>query len=138
VRLSLTRTVGFHATHRYFKPEWSAEENRRRFGRAGEEPGHPHDYTCGVTVSGPPDPVTGMIIDLGMLDRVLTEVVVIPFDGKDINRDVPEFGSGNALPTCEALAQYFFERIAARLPAGVALERVMVSEDATLSAECSQ
>ena len=136
MRLSLTRTVGFHATHRYFKPEWSQEENRRRFGRAGEEPGHPHDYTCGVTVSGPPDPVTGMIIDLGLLDRVLTDVVVIPFDRKDINRDVPEFGSGKALPTCEALAQYFFERIAARLPAGVALERVMVSEDATLSAEC--
>ena len=136
MRLSLTRTVGFHATHRYFRPEWSPEENWKRFGRAGEEPGHPHDYACGVTVSGPPDPVTGMIIDLGVLDRVLTEVVVIPFDGKDINRDVPEFGYGQALPTCEALAQYFFERIAARLPAGVALERVMVAEDATLSAEC--
>ena len=138
MRLSLTRTVGFHATHRYFKPEWSQEENRTRFGLASEEPGHPHDYTCGVTVSGPPDPVTGMIIDLGLLDRVLAEVVVTPFDGKDINRDVPEFGYGQALPTCEALAQYFFERIAARLPAEVELERVMVAEDATLSAEFSR
>ena len=136
MRLSLTRTVGFRATHRYFKPAWSPEENRKRFGAAGEEPGHPHDYACGVTVWGPPDLVTGMIIDLGVLDRVLTEVVLIPFDGKDINRDVPEFGSGKALPTCEALAQYFFERIAARLPAGVELERVMVAEDAGLSAEC--
>lgn len=138
MRLSLTRTVGFHATHRYFKPEWSQAENRSRFGRAGEEPGHPHDYTCGVTISGPPDPVTGMILDLGLLDRALAEVVVTPFDGKDINRDVAEFGYGQALPTCEALAQYFFERIAARLPAGVELERVMVSEDATLSAECTR
>ena len=136
MRLSLTRTVGYHATHRYFKPEWSEEENWRRFGRASEEPGHPHDYTCGVTVSGPPDPITGMIIDLGALDRLLAEVVVTPFDGKDINRDVAEFDYGKALPTCEALAQYFFERIAPRLPAGVELERVMVSEDATLSAEC--
>ncbi len=138
MRLSLTRTVGFRATHRYFKPEWSPEENRTRFGLASEEPGHPHDYTCGVTLSGPPDPVTGMIIDLGVLDRVLTEVVVTPFDGRDINHDVPEFGYGKELPTCEALAQYYFERIAARLPAGVELERVMVAEDARLSAECTR
>ena len=48
----LTRTVGFHATHRYYKPEWSAEVNRARFGWTSEEPGHPHDYTCAVTVSG--------------------------------------------------------------------------------------
>lgn len=138
MRLSLTRTVGFHATHRYFRPEWSAEVNRARFGRAGEEPGHPHDYTCGVTVSGPPDPVTGMIVDLGVLDRLLAEVVVTPFDGKHINRDVAEFGYGRTLPTCEALARYCFERIAGRLPAGVELERVRVSEDATLSAECTR
>jgi len=137
LRLSLTRTIGFRATHRYFKPEWSAEENRTRFGWTSEEPGHPHDYTCGVTVSGRPDPATGMIMDLGALDRLLAEVVVTPFDGKHINRDVAEFDYGKALPTCEALAQYFFERVAARLPAGVRLERVRVAEDATLSAECS-
>jgi 6-pyruvoyltetrahydropterin/6-carboxytetrahydropterin synthase len=136
LRLSLTRTVGFHATHRYFKPEWSAEANRERFGWTSEEPGHPHDYTCAVTVSGPPDPVTGMIMDLGLLDRLLSEAVVRRFDGKHINRDVAEFAYGQALPTCEALARDCFERIAAGLPAGVELERVRVSEDATLSAEC--
>lgn len=137
MRLSLTRTVGFRATHRYFKPEWSEEANRERFGWTSEEPGHPHHYTCGVTVTGRPDPATGMIIDLGVLDRLLAEVVVTPFDGRHINRDVAEFTYGKALPTCEALAQYFFERVAARLPAGVELERVRVSEDATLSAECT-
>lgn len=136
MRLSLTRSVGFRATHRYFRPEWSAEANRERFGWTSDEPGHPHDYTCAVTVSGSPDPVTGMIVDLGGLDRLLAEVVVTRFEGKHINRDVAEFAYGKALPTCEALARYFFERIEARLPAGVELERVMVSEDATLSAEC--
>lgn len=138
LRISLTRTVGFHATHRYCKPEWSAEVNRSRFGWAGEEPGHPHDYTCGVTVSAPPDPLTGMIVDLGALDRLLAEVVVTPFQGKHINRDVAEFAYGKLLPTCEALARYFFERIAPRLSEGVILERVMVAEDGTLSAECTR
>lgn len=138
MRLSLTRTVGFRATHRYFRPEWSAEENRARFGWTSEEPGHRHDYTCGVTVSGRPDPGTGMIVDLPALDRLLAEVVTGRFDGKHINLDVAEFAYGRTLPTCEALAQYFFAQIAARLPEGVELARVRVAEDATLEAEAER
>lgn len=133
----LTRTVGFRATHRYWKPEWSAEQNRARFGWTSEEPGHPHDYRCGVTVSGPADPATGMIVDLPALDRLLTEQVVTPLDGKHLNRDVPEFAYGRTLPSCEALAGYLFGRIAAGLPAGVTLMRVRVAEDATLHADCT-
>ena len=131
----LTRTVGFRATHRYYKPEWSAEANRARFGWTTEEPGHSHNYRCAVTVSGPLDPETGTIIDLPLLDRLLAELVVARFDGKHINLDVAEFAYGRLLPTCEALAQHFYGRIAPRLPAGVALQRVRVSEDATLAAE---
>lgn len=133
----LTRTVGFHATHRYYRPEWSAEVNRARFGGAGEEPGHPHDYTCAVTVTGRPDPATGMLVDLPELDRLLAELVVAPLDGKHINLDLPEFAYGRLLPTCEALARYLFDRIGPRLPAGVALARVRVAEDLTLDADCT-
>jgi 6-pyruvoyltetrahydropterin/6-carboxytetrahydropterin synthase len=136
LRLSLTRTVGFRATHHYARPEWSAADNRARFGAATEP--HPHDYRCGVTVSGPADPATGMIADLGALDQLLARVVVDPFDGKDINRDVAGFGGAGRLPTCEALAAYFFDRIGAGLPAGLTLERVRVAEDETLAAECAR
>lgn len=136
MRLSLTRTVGFRATHRYFRPEWSAEENRARFGSTTEEPGHPHDFTCGVTVTGRPDPGTGMLVDLPALDRLLAEVVTGPFDGKHINLDVAEFAYGRTLPTCEAMAAYFFARLTERLPAGAELVRVRVAEDATLHADC--
>ena len=69
--VSLTRSVGFRATHRYFKPQWSAEENRNRFGGTADEPGHPHDYRCSVTVTGLPDRETDMILDLPELDRIL-------------------------------------------------------------------
>ena len=133
----LTRTVGFHATHRYYKPDWTAEVNRDRFGRAGDEPGHPHDYTCAVTVAGRPDPATGMLVDVPELDRLLAELVVVPLDGKHINLDVADFAYGRLLPTCEALARYLFERIEPRLPAGVELARVRVAEDATLHADCT-
>lgn len=135
--VSLTRTVGFRATHRYFKPNWSAEENRNRFGGTADEPGHAHDYRCSVTVTGPLDRETGMILDLVLLDRILGDEVIAPLDGRHLNLDLPEFAAGAALPTCEALARLLFGRIALRLPLGVTLARVRVAEDATLHADCT-
>ena len=135
--VSLTRSVGFRATHRYFKPQWSAEENRNRFGWTMDEPGHPHDYRCSVTVAGLPDRETGMILDLPELDRILGDEVTARLDGRHLNLDLPEFAYGAALPTCEALARLLFGRIAARLPAGVTLVRVRIAEDATLHADCT-
>lgn len=138
MRASLSRTVAFRATHRYFKPEWTAEQNRARFGWTTDEPGHAHDYSCTVTVSGPLNAATDMIMDLPVLDQILNETIVSRFDGKHLNLDLPEFAYGRALPSCEALAREIFARIAARLPEGVTLARVRVAEDATLHADCTR
>jgi 6-pyruvoyl-tetrahydropterin synthase len=118
---SLTRVVSFHALHRIY-PETDP---------------HGHDYQCAVTVSGPLDE-SGMIIDLTRLDRILTEEVLRPFAGKNLNLDVPAFAEGRPLPTCEAVATYSFRRISPRLPAGVMLERVRIAEDATLYGDCTR
>ncbi len=134
---TLTRTVGFRASHRYHRPEWSAEENRTAFGALGDPPGHAHDYTCAVTVGGPVDPREGMVMDLGALDRILAEEVVRHLDGRHVNLELPEFAYGGTLPTCEALAAYLYRRIAPRLPTGVALVRVRLAEDPTLYADCT-
>jgi 6-pyruvoyltetrahydropterin/6-carboxytetrahydropterin synthase len=133
---SLTRTVGFHAWHRYYRPDWSEARNREVFGPLANPPGHGHDYQCAVTVAGRLDE-SGMIVDLALLDRILQEEVLTPFAGKHLNLDVPAFASGRPLPTCEAIAAYLFRRIAARLPNGVALERVRIAEDPTLYADCT-
>lgn len=132
---SLTRTVGFHATHRYYRPDWSEARNREVFGPLAEPPGHGHDYRCAVTVIGPVDE-SGMILDLTLLDRVLNDEVVRPLAGKHLN-DLPPFAAGRPLPTCEAIAAYLFRRIAARLPAGLVLERVRIMEDPALYADCT-
>jgi 6-pyruvoyltetrahydropterin/6-carboxytetrahydropterin synthase len=132
---TLTRTIRFRAWHRYHRPEWSAERNRERFGAAGED--HAHDYRCAVTVRGPLDPDTSMIIDLGELDRILAREVTASLDGKHLDRDVGVFSEGRALPTCEALAAHLYARIAAGLPVGVSLAAVRVAEDETLHAECT-
>jgi 6-pyruvoyltetrahydropterin/6-carboxytetrahydropterin synthase len=134
---ALIRVVRFTAHHHYHRPEWTEERNRAVFGATALAPGHPHDYLCAVTVSGPVSEETGMIMDLGALDGLLEEEVVRPFHGKHLNRDVPAFAYGRRIPTCEALAQYVFERLAGRLPPPVRLERVRIQEDETLYAECT-
>jgi 6-pyruvoyltetrahydropterin/6-carboxytetrahydropterin synthase len=138
MRVSLSRQVGFRALHRLYRPDWSEARNREVFGSVSDAPGHPHDYRCVVTVAGPIEASRGMVMDLGELDRVLHDEVVLPFDGKHLNLDVAEFAYGRTLPTCEAIAAYVFSRVAARLPAGVALERVRILEDATLYGDCTR
>ncbi|HEV8123498.1 MAG TPA: 6-carboxytetrahydropterin synthase [Gemmatimonadales bacterium] len=132
--ISLTRTVRFPATHRMFRSDWSEAENRAAYGPLAQY--HGHEYECGVTVTGVLDPATGMLVDLSLLDAVLKEEVVGRFGGQPLNT-LPEFASGRPLPTCEALASVLYTRIAARLPSGVRLVRVMVAEDPTLYAECT-
>lgn len=136
MRCRLTRRVAFHARHRMTKPGWSAEEGRRRFGDTAAAPGHGHLYRVAVTVAGPLDPETGTVIDLAVLDDVLAREVVVPLDGSDLNRAIPEVAGGAMVPGCEAIAASIWGRVARHLPVGVRLERVTVAEDDTLEAEC--
>jgi 6-pyruvoyltetrahydropterin/6-carboxytetrahydropterin synthase len=137
VAISLTRTVGFRALHRLYRPDWTEARNQEVFGPLSQPPGHAHDYICAVTVQGSVDPTMAMVMDLSELERILRDEVVVPFDGKHLNLDVPEFAYGRTLPTCEAIAAHVYPRIAGRLPAGVALERVRIMEDPTLYADCT-
>jgi 6-pyruvoyltetrahydropterin/6-carboxytetrahydropterin synthase len=135
--VSLTRTVGFRAVHRLHRSDWSEARNREAFGPLSDPPGHPHDYRCAVTVSGPVDDRMGMVVDLVELDRILQEEVVARLNGKHLNEDVPELAYDRMLPTCEAIAMDVYRRIASRLPQGVTLERVRIMEDPTLYADCT-
>jgi len=130
---SLTRRVSFTATHRYWRSDWSNVRNEQRFGAATVP--HAHDYACDVTVSGPIDEETGMLVDLGMLDRTLDREVRSRFHDKSISVDVPEFADGKLIPTCENLARFIFERLAGSLTGSAILASVIVREDETIAAE---
>lgn len=130
----LSRRVAFAAAHRYRRPDWSDERNRAVFGPCANPNFHGHDYTCTVTVRGAIDETTGMIVDLGALDRILDDEITSRFDHRNINLDVPEFADGRLVPTGENIARFIFERVEPRLPAGVELVRVDLAEDDTLSA----
>ena len=131
----LTRSVRFSASHRYFRPEWSEERNRETFGWCANAPGHGHNYECAVTVSGSLDRDTSMVLDLNVFDRILHEEIANRLDHQHINDAEEEFAYGKAIPTVEALAVFLFQKVAARLPDGVRLDKVRVQENPNLYAE---
>jgi 6-pyruvoyltetrahydropterin/6-carboxytetrahydropterin synthase len=131
---SLTRRVTFSAAHRYRRPEWDDAKNEEVFGLCARRQYHGHTYTCDVTVSGPVDELTGMVVDLRVLDRVLRADVVERFDHRNLNTDIAEFGEGKQIPTGENLARLIAESVQRSLGSLAAVSAVTVAEDSTLSA----
>jgi 6-pyruvoyltetrahydropterin/6-carboxytetrahydropterin synthase len=131
----LTRAAHFSASHRYYRPDWSEEDNRQRFGDCALPEGHGHNYRCEVTVCGEIDPETGMVIDLALLDRILDSEVAARFHHRHINASVAEFGPGRLVPTTESLAAFILDKVQACLPDGVGVYRVRVQEDRDLWAD---
>jgi 6-pyruvoyltetrahydropterin/6-carboxytetrahydropterin synthase len=135
---SLTRRISFSAAHRYSRPEWSEEKNLSTFGACAWKNFHGHTYVCDITITGPIDPKTGFVVDLGLLDRILKEQVKDRFDHRNINLDVAEFADGKLVPTGENLARFIFDRVAKDLPSPANVTRVTVGEDDSLSATYSR
>jgi 6-pyruvoyltetrahydropterin/6-carboxytetrahydropterin synthase len=130
----LTRRLTFAAAHRYRRPDWSDARNAEVFGLCAREHFHGHTYTCTVSVTGDIDPVTGMVIDLARLDRVLATEVRDRFDHRNINLEVPEFADGGRIPTGEELTRFIFERVQSALGATARVVEVTLAEDDSLSA----
>jgi 6-pyruvoyltetrahydropterin/6-carboxytetrahydropterin synthase len=121
-----TRRFTFSAGHRYWVDAWSAEENDRTFGKLVVP--HGHNYTVDVTIRGPIDPTTGMVIDLSDLKRVVGDVVVDRFDHADLNAD-PLFRG--RIPTTENIAIAVWDLIVPKV-GRERLWQVRVWEDPTL------
>ena len=129
----LTRRVTFAAAHRYRIAEWSDARNAATFGLCARPNYHGHSYVCDVTVTGELDPVTGFVVDLGLLDDVLRREVRERLDHANINLDLPEFADGRLVPTGENLARFIHDRVAMALGAAARVTRVTVAEDSILS-----
>jgi 6-pyruvoyltetrahydropterin/6-carboxytetrahydropterin synthase len=82
-----TRAYQFSASHRLHAEALTAQANRDTFGKCNNPFGHGHNYRVEVTVAGPIDPSTGMVINMATLDAVVNEVIVGRFDHKNLNLD---------------------------------------------------
>jgi 6-pyruvoyltetrahydropterin/6-carboxytetrahydropterin synthase len=73
-------------------------------GAASEEI-HGHSFRAEVTVRGTPDPASGMVLDLGLLQRAIADVQKA-LDHRLLNK-VAELGP----PTLENLSRFVFDRV---------------------------
>lgn len=123
--IQVTRRVEFSASHYYYNPGFSPEENHRIFGKCSNPHGHGHNYTLEVTVAGEIDPSTGMVMDLKALKKLLEAEVLEVMDHKFLNKEVPSFAT--TIPTTENIAVEIWRRLAPKLTFGK-LHRIRLYE----------
>jgi 6-pyruvoyltetrahydropterin/6-carboxytetrahydropterin synthase len=115
-RVSVFRVARFNAAHRLYRPDWPDEKNEAVFGLCNNPNWHGHNYKLVVRVTGPIDPETGYVIDLGVLKGIIAERVTDAFDHRNLNVDIPEFAALN--PTAENIAVVAWRRLRAALDEG--------------------
>jgi len=130
-KISLTRRYRFAASHRLHSSSLSEAENERAYGKCNNPYGHGHNYFVEVTVTGPVDPASGMIANLGDLDPFVMREVIEPFDQRYLNEEIPEFREN--VPTTENLCKEIYRRLA-KFPKA-RLERVKIQETSNNSCE---
>lgn len=123
----ITRKIEFSASHVCRNPALPDEENRQLYGEAANPHGHGHNYVVEVTLSGEPDPVNGMVLDLKELKTILEREVVEPYDHRFLNYEVPPFDK--KVPTVENIAIDIWRRIEPSLAPRLHAVRVYETPD---------
>lgn len=107
--LRLTKTYRFSASHRLHSRQLSAAENARVFGKCNNPLGHGHNYILSVSVSGKPDPSSGLLLSRSRLDALVDRTVLAGLDYAHLNTDVEEFRE--IVPTTENLSLLIHRRL---------------------------
>jgi 6-pyruvoyltetrahydropterin/6-carboxytetrahydropterin synthase len=133
-QVRITRRATFAAAHILCRDDWTDEKNREVFGACTTD--HGHNYVIEVTVGGPLDEATGMVVNLKEVDAVLRREFIDAVDHRHLNRDVA-FLRG-VIPTAENVALAAFRQLETHLkPARLLKVRVVETENnaAEVSAE---
>lgn len=116
----LTRRAEFSAAHYLTAPGGRADEVH-----GNETRRHGHNYLIDLTVAGPVDPVTGMVVNMSEIKKGIASFLAL-FDHKSLNDDTGFFAK--TPPTVEAFASVAWGRFAPRFGAA-RLARLRLWED---------
>jgi 6-pyruvoyltetrahydropterin/6-carboxytetrahydropterin synthase len=132
--VTVTRRMHFNAAHRVHNPALPEAENRALFGKCNNPNWHGHNYILEVSVSGPPDPTTGYVMDLGKLKAIIEAEVIEKADHRNLNLEV-DFMAG-VIPTTENFIVRIWNVLAPRI-APAKLSRIVLWETENNRAEYS-
>lgn len=131
----LTRRERFNAAHKLWVEEWSEEKNLSTFGKCANKNWHGHNYWLYVTIKGKPDPVTGFIMDVKALSKLVKKHVVDKVDHSNLNLDV-DFLPKGVQPTTENLVIHFWKELSGPIEAaGAKLHSIRLFETENIFAE---
>ncbi|BBL86050.1 6-pyruvoyl-tetrahydropterin synthase-like protein (chromatophore) [Paulinella micropora] len=114
----ITRRATFSASHRYWLPELTEEQNKELFGLCSLIHGHGHNYEVIVGMQGLLNS-DGMVINLSQVKQAIFSEVTSQLDFRYLNECWPEFNIDNPegrLPTTEALVIAIWQRLITYLP----------------------
>lgn len=101
MRASLTRSKAFEASHRYWLDGCDLAQNQEIFGPEASLWGHGHNFLWLLTLSGPIDFASGMIVNIKDLDAAMASVVTA-VDHRFLNEEFAPLAGSQ--PTPEQLA----------------------------------
>jgi 6-pyruvoyltetrahydropterin/6-carboxytetrahydropterin synthase len=99
----------FEISQRFFFD--AAHTLKREIEAEGSRRIHGHTYNAEITLSGTPDPVTGMVVDLGLVRLAIEQLR--PHLDHHLLDEVPGLG----VPTLENLCAYIWRALQPALPA---------------------
>lgn len=120
----ITCDFWFEASHVLARRDWSAAENERVFGACSRL--HGHSYHLRVTVKGPIDRETGMVMNFTHLKALVRERVIERLDHHHLNDIVP------GIATCENILYWIARSLLPGL--GETLNRLELWETRTSAA----
>jgi 6-pyruvoyltetrahydropterin/6-carboxytetrahydropterin synthase len=124
MNVTFTRRYRFSASHRLDCASLSPDENRQVYGKCNNPHGHGHNYRLEVSVRGPVDRATGMVMNMADLDAVVGKSVVGRFHLANLNTDAL---FEREVPTTENLCRAIYRLLASELPHGK-LDRIRIEE----------
>lgn len=107
--IRVTRKYRFSASHRLHAASLSEAQNFEIYGKCNNPYGHGHNYEIEVTATGPVEARSGRAVDCALLDKLVEDQVLRPFDHRNLNEESAAFR--NAVPTTENLAQEIYNRL---------------------------
>ena len=120
-RVTVTRRYHLPALHILSGPSLSPDDNFRVFGPCSRL--HGHDYQIEVTLAGPVDPDSGLVVGRDELDLLVRRNLLEPYRGTNLS-------SYFTHTTGEALALEFFRILESTLPPTLHLEKLTLRETA--------
>ncbi len=131
----LTRRERFNAAHKLWVESWSDEKNYETFGKCANKNWHGHNYWLYITVKGEPDPMTGFIIDVKKLSKLIKKHITDKVDHSNLNLDV-DFLPPGVQPTTENLVLHFWKQLDQPVKeAGAKLHSIRLFETENIFAE---